>query len=673
MLSFITVTYVFQVTSALIIAMVLLKYFKVYKREYLKCWSLSFYSLAVFLMLAAATQELSAMGMSYTSIPMFVLSLVKINAGYLQMCWLLMGTLMLGKSHQQKSLSKRPIVLSVMVFATLLGSLYAFDPEGGWMRNLFRSGSRYLFGGLAFLTAFVITLKLINRDSLGKWLVSLSFLVYGIEMTTMGVLNVNLLFGGPSDLLVTLVSYHGLMELLIYPTIALGLVIWFLEHERRKGQLIYEKLAIINDSDPLTGLANQRGFERLLTRWQTSHSESDAKLLVVLIGIDQFKRINQSGGVRQGDKVLVAFADRMTEKLGSYANQARISGDVFGCVLNEKKADKHSLNWLNKQFSRPLLVNEQTIHIDVSIGATWMDPTESVDEPFLRAQRALDAAKKMGGRKALLFDESMPKYSDTLELESQLREAIAEKQFEIYLQPIYSTDTERVVGYEALTRWNHPRRGVLTPFEFLPHLGPLNLLPTIDLWALAEAIELLKSWQREGLNDLFIAVNLSAESLQDDHYLATAPVLIKQLKNKSNNLHIEVTENSAIKSINAGKQTLSLLSETGINISIDDFGTGYSSLNYLKSLPAHKVKFDRSFIREMLESKASLEILKALVPLCQKLDKVVVAEGIETQEQLDMIREIGFNQLQGFLFSVPLPVSQATKLVVTEEKAIASR
>ncbi len=673
MLSFITVTYAFQVTSALIIAMVLLKYFKVYNREYLKCWSLSFYSLAVFLMLAAAAQELSAMGMSYTSIPMFILSLVKINAGYLQMCWLLMGTLMLGKSHQQQSLPKRPIVLSVMIFATVLGSLYAFDPEGGWMRNLFRSGSRYLFGGLAFLIAFVITLKLINRDSLGKWLVSLSFLVYGIEMTTMGVLNVNLLFGGPSDLLVTLVSYHGLMELLIYPTIALGLVIWFLEHERRKGQLIYEKLAIINDSDPLTGLANQRGFERLLTRWQTSHTESDAKLLVVLIGIDQFKRINQSGGVRQGDKVLVAFADRMTEKLGSYANQARISGDVFGCVLNEKKADKHSLNWLTKQFSRPLLVNEQTIHIDVSIGATWMDPSESVDEPFLRAQRALDAAKKMGGRKALLFDESMPKYSDTLELESQLREAIAEKQFEIYLQPIYSMDTERVVGYEALTRWNHPRRGVLTPFEFLPHLGPLNLLPTIDLWALAEAIELLKSWQREGLNDLFIAVNSSAESLQDDHYLATAPVLIKQLKNKSNNLHIEVTENSAIKSINAGKQTLSLLSETGINISIDDFGTGYSSLNYLKSLPAHKVKFDRSFIREMLESKASLEILKALVPLCQKLDKVVVAEGIETQEQLDMVREIGFNQLQGFLFSVPLPVSQATKLVVTEEKAFASR
>jgi diguanylate cyclase (GGDEF)-like protein len=673
MLSFITVTYAFQVTSALIIAMVLLKYFKVYNREYLKCWSLSFYSLAVFLMLAAAAQELSATGMSYTSIPMFILSLVKINAGYLQMCWLLMGTLMLGKSHQQQSLPKRPIVLSVMIFATVLGSLYAFDPEGGWMRNLFRSGSRYLFGGLAFLIAFVITLKLINRDSLGKWLVSLSFLVYGIEMTTMGLLNVNLLFGGPSDLLVTLVSYHGLMELLIYPTIALGLVIWFLEHERRKGQLIYEKLAIINDSDPLTGLANQRGFERLLTRWQTSHTESDARLLVVLIGIDQFKRINQSGGVRQGDKVLVAFADRMTEKLGSYANQARISGDVFGCVLNEKKADKHSLNWLTKQFSRPLLVNEQTIHIDVSIGATWMDPSESVDEPFLRAQRALDAAKKMGGRKALLFDESMPKYSDTLELESQLREAIAEKQFEIYLQPIYSMDTERVVGYEALTRWNHPRRGVLTPFEFLPHLGPLNLLPTIDLWALAEAIELLKSWQREGLNDLFIAVNSSAESLQDDHYLATAPVLIKQLKNKSNNLHIEVTENSAIKSINAGKQTLSLLSETGINISIDDFGTGYSSLNYLKSLPAHKVKFDRSFIREMLESKASLEILKALVPLCQKLDKVVVAEGIETQEQLDMVREIGFNQLQGFLFSVPLPVSQATKLVVTEEKAFASR
>ncbi len=673
MLSFITVTYAFQVTSALIIAMVLLKYFRTYQREYLRCWSLSFYSLAIFLLLAAVTQELSAMGYQYTSLPMFILSLIKINAGYLQMCWLLMGTLMLGSGYQEHRLPKLPVILAVMTFATLLGCLYAFDPEGGWMRNLLRSGSRYFFGGLAFLAAFVITLRLINRDSLGKWLVSLSFLVYGIEMTTMGVLNINLLFGGPSELLVTLVSYHGLVELLIYPTVALGLVIWFLEHERRKGQLIYEKLAIINDSDPLTGLANQRGFERLLTRWQTSDSNSESKLMVVLIGIDQFKRINQAGGVRQGDKVLVAFADRMTEKLGSYANQARISGDVFGCIINENKVDKHSLNWLTKQFSRPLLVNEQTIHIDVSIGATWMDANETIDEPMLRAQRALDAAKKMGGRKALLFDESMPEYSDTLELESQLREAIEEKQFEIYLQPIYATDTEQVVGFEALTRWNHPRRGVLTPFEFLPHLAPLNLLPTIDLWALSEAIELLKSWQTKWNNDLFIAVNLSAESLQDDHYLATAPVLIKQLKSHSKNLHIEVTENSAIKSINAGKQTLSLLAETGVKVSIDDFGTGYSSLNYLKSLPADKVKFDRSFIREMLESKASLEILKALVPLCQKLEKVVVAEGIETQEQLEMARDIGFNQLQGFLFSQPLPINQAINLLVSHDRVQANQ
>lgn len=584
-----------------------------------------------------------------------------------------MGTFMLGKSHKPHRLPKRRIILAVMTFASILGCLYAFDPEGGGMRNLLRSGTRYLFGGIVFVVAFVMTLRLISRDSFGKWLVSLSFLVYGIEMSTMGALNVNLLFGGSSELLIKLISYHGLMELLVYPTIALGLVIWFLEHERRKGQLIYEKLAIINDSDPLTGLANQRGYERLITRWQTSHSGTESKLLVVLIGIDQFKRINQAGGVRQGDKVLVAFADRMTEKLGSYANQARISGDVFGCVLNEEKVDKYSLNWLTKQFSRPLLVNEQTIHIDVSIGATWMDSAESINEPMLRAQRALDAAKKMGGRKALLFDESMPKYCDTLELESQLREAIAEKQFEVYLQPIYAMENEQVVGFEALMRWNHPLRGVLTPFEFLPHLGPLNLLPTIDLWALSEAIELLKSWQKAGHNELFLAVNLSAESLQDDHYLAIAPVLIKQLKNKSRNLHIEVTENSAIKSINAGKQSLSLLAEAGVKISIDDFGTGYSSLNYLKSLPADKVKFDRSFIREMLESNASLEILKALVPLCQKLEKVVVAEGIETPEQLEMVRKIGFDQLQGFLFSIPLPVGQAEKLLVSSEKQLANR
>ncbi len=668
MLSFITVTYAFQVISSVIIALVLQKYYRIYSREYLKCWSYSFLSLAIYLTLAASLQSLAAQGWSYTSWSMYFLSLIKVNAGFLQMTWLLMGTLLLGKSAQQPTFNRNKIIVSVMAVATLFGTLYAFDPEGGWMRNLFRSGSRYLFGGMAFIAAFVLTLRLINRDSLGKWLVSLSFLAYGIEMTTMGVLSVNIMFGGSTDFLVTLVTYHGLMELIIYPTIALGLVIWFLEHERRKGQLIYEKLAIINDSDALTGLANQKGFEKLLSRWQTSHSESAAKLLVVLIGIDQFKRINQAGGVRQGDKALIAFADRMTEKLGAYANQARISGDVFACVLNENRVDNHSLTWLTKQFSRPLIINEQSIHIDVSIGATWMDSIESIDVAMLRAQRALDAAKSMGGRKALLFDDSMPAKSNSLALENQLREAIAQNQFEIYLQPIYSTQSEQVVGFEALTRWKHPQRGMLAPFEFLPYLAPLNLLPSIDLWALNEAINLLKSWQKTQLADLFIAVNLSAESLQDDEYLAKAPQLIRELKSKTNLLHIEVTENSAIKSINAGKQTLSLLVESGISVSIDDFGTGYSSLNYLKSLPANKVKFDRSFIREMLHSDATLEILKSLVPLCQKLDKLVVAEGIETQQQLEMARKVGFDQLQGFLFSMPLPLEEAIKIATPAEK-----
>lgn len=671
MVELIVVTNLFQVVSSIVIALIIFKYFRLYKRDYLKCWSYSFIALAVYMSLSALLQVLSSNSFLYTSTGMYLLSLVKINAGYLQMTWLLLGTFALINVGGQDKPHSKKIIYSVMLFASIMATLFAFDSDGGLYRNALRSGSRYLLGGIVFLIAFVMTARFVNRNSLGKWLVSISFLIYGIELTAMGVLNLKLLIGGSSQLLLTLVKYHGLIELLIYPTIALGLVIWFLDYERQKGQLIYQKLAIINDSDSLTGLANQRGFERLLLRWQNSQEKSQARLLVIFIGIDQFKRINQAVGIRKGDEVLVAFADRMTEKLGAYSNQARISGDVFGCIISEEKIGDLNLNWLVRMFSQPLIVNDQSIHIDVSVGASWLSIAEPFEQAMLCAQRSLDTAKSQGGKKALLFDDSMPDNNDSLELENQLRKALQEDEFEVFLQPLYCARTEKLTGFEVLSRWNHPTKGLLPPFEFLPYLSSLNLLQELDQWVLEQAIELLLKWKNSGRGHLFLAVNLSAESLQDDHYLHKASNLINKLKGHTGMLHLEMTENSAIKSINAGKQSLSLLSELGVRISIDDFGTGYSSLNYLRSLPADKVKFDRSFIKEMTESTATLEILKSLVPLCQKLGKSVVAEGIENEQQRKLAKNIGFDELQGFIFSEPVIVETAETMIEQSESKVA--
>jgi len=668
MLNVVSITNIVQLVSAVIIGTVIFHYYRLYQREYLRDWSYSFAALAVYLVMAIALAYFARTGLKYTEPGMFILSIFKLNAGYLQITWLLLGTYLLFRPASPMAQKRRLLITMVVLLALSLACLYAFDPDGGFQRNAIRSGSRYLLGGLAFLGAAYALYRYAKNRSLGKLLVSSAFAVYGSELTLMGVLNIRMLLGYDWQLLTQLVRYHGIFELLIYPVIGLGLVIWLLENERRKRQQIYEKLAAVSHSDPLTGLANREGFEAQLHNWQKSHPANQARILVVLLGVDQFKRINEAEGVRQGDEVLVAIADRMKEELVAVANKARISGDVFACLLTDELANVENLEWLRRRFSRPLIINQQKLHIDISLGAAWLTDEETYHQVLINAQRALQKAKAEGGKKSLLFDASMPEQQGSLQLENELRTALKHQQFELFLQPIYETKSESISGFEVLTRWRHPERGILAPVEFIPQLAQLQLMPQLDIWTLSKSVELLLAWKRQGIKDLSLAVNLSPEGLQDDDYLEQAPFIVKQLGKNSRQLHIEITENSAMKSINTGKHSLDQLHDLGVTISIDDFGTGYSSLNYLKSFPADKIKFDRSFINEMIDNEASLTILRSLVPLCQQLRKTVVAEGIESDAQLQMAKAIGFDQLQGYYFAKPMPVNEASQLIEKPKK-----
>lgn len=659
MSSSINFTYIIQIASALVIAAVIYRYFLIYQREYLKDWAYSFVALMVFLSMALVVGELGARSGNYTTPLMVTLALIKLNAGYLQISWLILGTYKLFKPNGIVAVHSRLVLIITISTATLIALLYSVDPEGGVLRNTLRNGSRYFLGGIAFMISSAFVFLHINKQSTGKVIVGTAFLLYGIEMAFLGYLNLQILFGGSWKLLVSLVPLHGIFELLIYPTIGLGLVIWLLEHERHKAQLIYNQLANVHHSDPLTGLSNRTGFEIVLRRWADSYQDESNKIIVVLLGIDQFKRINQSVGVRGGDEVLVALANRLNDKLGTFSAQARLSGDVFACVLKDDMANIARVNWLLRLMAKPLFINKQNVHIDVSIGATWMTSNDEIEDVLLKAQRALEYAKQKGGKKALMFDASMPENKNTLELENELRCALEKKQFEIFLQPIMAAEEQQIVGFEILSRWKHPERGYLSPLEFLPHLAQLQLMSKFDLWTLQQAVKLLRTWRKTDMSKLTLAVNLSAEGLQDDYYLDNAPDMIKGLGSRAHLLYIEVTENSAMKSITAGKSSLNLLHDLGAKISLDDFGTGYSSLNYLKSFPADKVKFDRSFIVEMSNNEATRTILKSLVPLCQKLGKKVVAEGIETYSQLELAHLIGFDQVQGYYYAQPMPVADA--------------
>ncbi len=662
MQNLVPITYTLQTISAVTIAVIILHYHKNYQRPYLKFWALSFFALSAFLVTSACVLWLVKVGYQHTQVSVYLISLIRVNAGFFQILWLLVGiyTLYFNKALSSATLNR--LYVSSLLVATILASLYAFDPDSGLLRNTLRTGSRYLLGGMAFFSSAILLFLAHFRSSLGRMLVGSAFLFYGAEMFFLGVLNVRMLMGYDWQLLSMLVKYHGLFELLIYPVIGLGLVIWLLEHERYKSQAISAKLASIDFADPLTGLANRKGFEQVIRKWQLTHQDSNQSLLIILIGIDQFKRFNISGGIKQGDDILIAVANRIGLELSGLADKARIEGDTFACIIENRNQTTKEIELLRRRISRVMHLNGQNFHIDTSFGVSVLTAKDSVEDSIGKARRALSYCKKQGGKQVVFFDEKMPLEVNLVSYEAELRHALEENEFEAYLQPIHCARSEKILGFELLVRWDHPQKGIQVPASFLPYLAQLNLMPKLDLWMLNQAVDLLLVWKSQLDTIPFFAVNLSPEGLQNEDYLNHLPAVVAPLGKHINKLHIEITENSAMKSISSGTHSLSKIQDLGIKISIDDFGTGYSSLNYLKSFPADKIKFDRSFINAMVEDETSLTILRSLVPLCQGLKREVIAEGVESKVQVQMAKAIGFDQLQGFYFSEPLTIKKALEL-----------
>jgi len=657
------VTYILQTASSVVIATIIFHYFKSYQRAYLKHWALSFFALSAFLLCSGLLVFLSKQGFDYTDLSLFTISLLKMNAGFIQIVWLFFGIYVLYFAREIPPKKAKVFYLITFFMASTLVFLYAFDSEAGFLRNSLRSGSRYLLGSIAFCICSILLILAPTRHSLGRVIVGGAFLVYGIELGVLGTLNIRMLMGYDWQLLSMLVKYHGLFELLVYPVIGLGLIIWLLEHERHKSQAISAKLASIDFADPLTGLSNRKGFEKVIRKWQLAHQESTESLLIILMGIDQFKRFNISGGIKQGDDILVAIGNRVSHELSGLADKARIEGDTFAIVIENRQQTLKEIELLRRRISRKIRVNNQYFHIDTSMGVSVLSSQNSLDKSIDEARRALSQAKRNGGKQVIFFDEKMPDEINLVSHETELRRALDENEFEAYLQPIYSAHKEKVEGFELLVRWNHPERGVLAPGSFLPFLSQLNLMPKLDMWTLGQAVDLLKAWKYQLDTLPFIAVNLSPEGLQNNRYLEQLPTVVKTLGKDVEKLCIEITENSAMKSISSGRQSLDKIQSLGVKIAIDDFGTGYSSLNYLRSFPADKIKFDRSFINAMIEDETSLTILRSLVPLCQGLKREVVAEGVETEVQVQMAKAIGFDQLQGYFYAEPMTIRNALLLI----------
>ena len=422
--------------------------------------------------------------------------------------------------------------------------------------------------------------------------------------------------------------------------------------------------------DSLTGLPNRAMFTQLLlAEIESTKRRSDHLFAVLFLDLDRFKNINDSLGHTHGDLLLVAFAERLERTLRPVDTLARFGGDEFAILLSgieDTTAAVRVAERIHEELSQPFDLDKNSAFASASIGIALSLSGYDRPEDILRdADTAMYRAKENGKARYEMFDSGMhAKAVSRLQLEHDLRQAVEQKEFCIYYQPIVALETKHLAGFEALVRWNHPRRGVISPADFVPVAEETGLIVPIGQWVLEEACKKVREWQlssptRRGLS---LSVNLSGRQVAQPDVVEQIKHALKISNLQPHHLKLEITESVVMENAEAAAQTFKQLRALGVQLSIDDFGTGYSSLSYLHRFPLNYLKIDRSFVDRMT-SDGDDAIVRTIATLARNLGMEIIAEGIETEEQYKKLKALGCEYGQGFLFSRPVTVDAAYRLL----------
>jgi len=418
--------------------------------------------------------------------------------------------------------------------------------------------------------------------------------------------------------------------------------------------------------DALTGLPNRTAFMERLEKTVKLAQNQEYLFAVLFLDLDRFKVINDSLGHLVGDQLLVTVAQRLQKCLSKNDLLARFGGDEFVILLdNIKTADTahQTATLIQKALSTPTNVNGHTLFTSVSIGITLNSRNYERPEDLLRdADTAMYQAKNHGKARHALFDTGqLATVSKRLHMESALRKAVDEQQFVVHYQPFISLTNGKIVGAEALLRWQHPRRGLLSPSKFLDIAEETGLIVPIGEWLLRTACAQMQQWWHAGHTSLRIAINISNRQLQDQDLLTLIPHILSETKLPAEVLELELIDQATAKSDPVRTETLQKLKKLGIKLSIDDFGLD-SSLDVLKNLPLDTLKIDQSFILNMNQQQDTA-IITAIVALAKSLNLKVVAEGVENKEHLQMLTLQKCDEAQGFLFCRPISGEALTPIL----------
>lgn len=427
-----------------------------------------------------------------------------------------------------------------------------------------------------------------------------------------------------------------------------------------------DKVKYLSYVDEVTNLNNINYFEKKLQKYiiETKSVSNDAALLY--INIDSFKKIYDTYGFDVGDELLAIVGNILKGTIKDNDVISRIRGDEFVILLTDILHENDIVNFVEEIiniFNNPVNVFDKKLYVSLFIGITYLD-NDDISEIIRRGHVAVYTAKKFAVNKYAFYEnESNERVIRNFRIKNDLRNAIKNKEFILYYQPKFQVKTGKLCGLEALIRWNHPTKGLISPIEFIPLAEESDLIVSIGNWVLKTVCLQIKEWRKKGIIDLPIAVNISPKQLKKENFVRDVVSLLKENEIEAKFLEFEITECTIIKSMINTINLINELRNIGIKVSLDDFGSRYSSLNYLRKLPIDKIKIDKSFIKDLTEDDKVKAVISAVILLSQKMNLEIVAEGVETFKQLDFLIEHGCDQVQGYLFNKPESVIKIEELI----------
>lgn len=647
--------YLTQVGVALLLSLLLWNLSRIYQQAYIRSWFVALLAFAAY-QLAILLQWL----LGTASLLMQLLQFITVTGSYTFAVFLLRGMMQTRRTAVPLWATVAPrkmlILLSVVGIVTVLPFML-FSTSSDW-REYFQVYLRLLLMGVMLLSAAVSLVQRMEQSQ-GQRLAAVTMLLWGLLYI---IFTVWRLLSAEQMSNVQLTLAYKCVELFLLCCLGLALLIWLHEHERSANMQLTEKARYLNRYDQLTGALNRDAL--LLQLQEKLQQPATEPLYLLMLGLDKFKTINESAGLKQGDLLLRQLNQRFENSILKPALIARTGGDIFALALADihnnsqlQFALRHLQQLVEKRFDT--VAGPLQLSCTIGIACAPMD-ADNAERLLQKANIAFHQAKRLQARhlayQAGMEDES----TRLLSWETELLSAMQNDELILYFQPQINLHDNKLDAFEVLVRWQHPQKGFLMPGQFLPFVEQLGLSRQLDFWVLKKAVQTISQWRQLSLQ-VPLAVNMSPLHFQQDGLKQQIQQLLLQHSVSPELLELEITENTAMHDMEKGSNHVLELQQMGIRVSIDDFGTGYSSLAYLRRMPIDKIKIDRSFVMDMAGNDSDMMIVKTMIKLAHGLGKRILAEGVETAVQLQLLQSMSCDAVQGYYIAKPLsePDAQA--------------